>query len=204
MVFGINSSPFHAQYVSQHHAKKNKNEYPLAAETALCSSYMDESMDSVKTCDEAIKLYKELSELWGKAGMHARKWKSNESEILKEILEEDRAMELNLKCGEFRFIQTFGIFIISFKDASAPCCKEDEHTKRSFLLNIATFFDPLGFLSPYLVQGKVLLQEIWMTGLDWDDPLPLNISKKSNKLVGRIRNTVKFQDAYNVPRKFLK
>ena len=63
MVFEINSSTFHAQYVSQHHAKKNKHEYPLAAEIVLCSTYMDDSMDSVKTCDEAIKLYKELSEL---------------------------------------------------------------------------------------------------------------------------------------------
>ena len=72
MVFGINSSPFHAQYVSQLHAKKNKNEYPLATETVLCATYMDDSMDSVKTSNEVIKLYKELSELWGKAGMYAQ------------------------------------------------------------------------------------------------------------------------------------
>ena len=69
VVFGINSSPFHAQYVSQHHAKKNKNEYPLATETVLCATYMDDGMDSV---NEVIKLYKELSELWGKAGMYAQ------------------------------------------------------------------------------------------------------------------------------------
>ena len=56
-----------------------------------------ESMDSVKTCDAAIKLYKELSELWGKAGMHAQNWISNESEDLKEILEEDRAKEASCK-----------------------------------------------------------------------------------------------------------
>ena len=86
VVFGINSSPFHAQYVSQHHAKKNKNEYPLAAEIVLCSTYMDDIMDSVKTCDEAIKLYKELSELWGKAGMNQM------NQVLKEIPEEDRAI----------------------------------------------------------------------------------------------------------------
>ena len=139
VVFGINSSPFHAQYVSQHHAKKNKNKYRLAAETVLCSTYMDDSMDSVKTCDEAIKLYKELSEVWGKAIMYARKWVSNESEVLKEFSEEDRATEVNLKCGEFPSIKTLGILwkasddIFTFKDTSNLCCKEDEHTKRSFL-----------------------------------------------------------------------
>ena len=71
VVFVINSSPFYAQYVSQHYLKNNKNGYPLSAETLLCSTYMNDSMESVKTCDEAIKLYKELSELWGKSGMHA-------------------------------------------------------------------------------------------------------------------------------------
>ena len=68
--------------------------------------HLHDSMDSVKTCDEAIKLYKELSELWGKADMRARKWISNESEVLKEIPEEDRTMEVQLKCGDFPSIKT--------------------------------------------------------------------------------------------------
>ena len=72
MVFGINSSPFHAQYASQHNAKRNKYECPLTAEKVLCSTYIDDSVDSVKTCNEAIKLNKELSELWEKAGAYAR------------------------------------------------------------------------------------------------------------------------------------
>ena len=160
---------------------------------------MDDSTDSVKACDEAIKLYKELSELWGKVGMHARKWVSNESEVLKEIPEEERAMEVTLKCGEFPSIKTLGILwkasddIFTFKDASDLCCKEVEHTKRSFLKKIPTLFDPFGFLSPYVVQGKVLLQEIWMTGLNWDDPLPLNISKKITNWLKGLETLSSFQ-----------
>ena len=44
-------------------------------------------------------------------------------------------MEVNLKCGEFPFIKTLGILqeasddIFTFKDASDPFYKEDEHTK---------------------------------------------------------------------------
>ena len=81
-------------------------------------------------------------------------------------------MEVNLKCGEFASIKTLGIlwgasnYIFTFKDASDLCCKEDKHNKQRFLSKIATLFDPLGFCSPYVVQGKVLLQELWMTGLD--------------------------------------
>ena len=156
---------------------------------------MDGSMDSVKTCDEAIKLYKELSELWGKAGMHPRKWISNESEVLKEIPEEDRAMEVNLKCGEFPYIKTLIILwkasddVFTFKDASDPCCKEDKHTKRSFLKKIATLFDLLGFLSPYVLQGNMG---------DWlrlGRPFATQYLKESNELVERIRNTIKFSSS---------
>ena len=102
----------------------NKNEYSLAAETVLCSTYTDRIMDSDKACDKAIKLYKEFSELWGKAGIYALKWILNESEVLKEIPEED-AMQVNLKCGEFPPIKTLGILwkakddAFTFKDASA-------------------------------------------------------------------------------------
>ena len=32
-------------------------------------------------------------------------------------------------------------------------------------------FDPLGFLAPYVIRAKILLQEMWISGLDWDDPL---------------------------------
>ena len=58
--------------------------------------------------------------------MHARKWVSNELKVLKEIPEEDRTMEVNLKCGEFPSIKTLVILwkvsddIFAFKDASDP------------------------------------------------------------------------------------
>ena len=45
-------------------------------------------------------------------------------------------------------------------------------TKRNFLKKIATLFDPLGLLAPYTIRAKMLLQEMWPAGLEWDDELP--------------------------------
>jgi len=49
-------------------------------------------------------------------------------------------------------------------------------TKRDFLKRIATLFDPLGMLSPYIIRGKMLMQDILACGTDWDDRLPENVS----------------------------
>ncbi len=74
VVFGINSSPFHAQYVVQRHANQLQQDYPMAAETVKDSMYMDDSMDSVPTDGHGIELYHQLNELYEKANMYPHKW----------------------------------------------------------------------------------------------------------------------------------
>ena len=44
-------------------------------------------------------------------------------------------------------------------------------TKRTMFSNIAKLFDPLGFLSPVVVLAKRLIQDAWIAGIKWDDPL---------------------------------
>ena len=63
LVFGLNSVPFEAQYISQKNAKDNQKEFPLAAETVLQSTYMDNSMDTMLNEVEAMKLVQLLKEL---------------------------------------------------------------------------------------------------------------------------------------------
>ena len=51
-------------------------------------------------------------------------------------------------------------------------------TKRSVLSCTASLFDPLQFLSPFTIRAKLLMQEIWAAGLDWDDVLPAELDSK--------------------------
>ena len=85
LVFGVKSSPFLAQFVSQYHAGVYRHQYPRAAEVILPSTYMDDSMVSVMDKTEGVELYKELSELWQKAGMKTHKWLSNSFKVLENI-----------------------------------------------------------------------------------------------------------------------
>ena len=75
-MIGANSSPFHAQYVSQKHAELYENAFPMAAESKSdIHLYMDDSIWTVLNDEQGIELYNQLSQInvWGKAGMHARK-----------------------------------------------------------------------------------------------------------------------------------
>ena len=41
--------------------------------------------------------------------------------------------------------------------------------KREMLSIIMSTFDPIGFLSCFIVSGKLLLREIWRRGCKWDE-----------------------------------
>ena len=182
LVFGENCSPFLAQYVSQENARLYANEYPLAAETILNSTYMDDSMDSVMNNEQAIDLYHQLSDVWGKAAMYARKWLSNSIEVLEEIPSQDRVKSVNLETGHFPLMKTLGVQWIASEDnfqfKSPDISYKSEISKRTVLQRIASIFDPIGFAAPYVIRGKMLLQEIWISGCDWDEPLDTELQLK--------------------------
>ena len=63
LVFGLNSARIEAQYIFQKNAIGNQKELPLATETVLQSTYMDNNMGSMVNEDEAMKLVQQLKEL---------------------------------------------------------------------------------------------------------------------------------------------
>ena len=46
--------------------------------------------------------------------------------------------------------------------------KEEDVTKRKILKTLASIFDPVGFVAPFLVTEKMFLQELWRLKVDWD------------------------------------
>ena len=182
LVFGVNSSPYEAIYVSKFHAEKNVDEIPMAAETVLKSTYMDDSMDSVQNEDLAVSLYQQLAKLWGGAGMHARKWLTNSERVMNMIPKEDRAATVDLDKETLPSVKTLGVLWVAQDDVFQFHVGESDSsdmTKRSFLSKIARLFDPLGLLTPFTIRGKIMMQDIWLSGLEWDEMLPNSIQIKA-------------------------
>lgn len=183
IVFGINSSPFQAMLVTQSHAINHAEEFPRAAETVLKSTYMDDSLDSVEDVSKAILLQKDLSQLWKKAGMHARKWTSNSREVMEQIPIEDRALQVDLQKDDLPTTKALGLIWSAESDNFSfkvePLTKNFKFTKRSIMQKIATIFDPLGMLSPFTIRAKQILQEIWASASEWDSEINEELSEKA-------------------------
>ena len=67
------------------------------------------------------------------------------------------------------------VFTFRFKAAETDVV----FTKRTFLQKVAKVFDPLGFLAPYVVRAKVLLQKVWASGTEWDEQLNTELHEQA-------------------------
>ncbi len=45
-------------------------------------------------------------------------------------------------------------------------------TRRGVLATVNCLFDPIGFVAPVTILGRMLLRELSVDSCDWDTPLP--------------------------------
>ncbi|XP_055622958.1 uncharacterized protein LOC129766451 [Toxorhynchites rutilus septentrionalis] len=56
--------------------------------------------------------------------------------------------------------------------------KDHVPTKREVLKVVMSLFDPLGLLAFFLIHGKILIQNTWLEGSGWDDPISNKLQKR--------------------------
>ena len=89
-------------------------------------------------------------------------------------LKETKVLGLNWRFATDEIYFDFTDLIAYFQTLSA--------TKRSVLQFSAKIFDPLGVLSPFTTQQKILFQCLCVQGVNWDDPLENELLRKWNQL----------------------
>ncbi|XP_043482815.1 uncharacterized protein LOC122511551 [Leptopilina heterotoma] len=145
---------------------------------------MDDFLDCVDSEIEALELIKQVTEINSQAGFEMHQWASNSPEVMKNIAPEKRAegpinftVKNSLECYE----KALGIlwnprsdvfrFNITFTTNTAKLLNKKDVTKRELLRVIMSVFDPLGFLSPITIRGRMLLQDVWRSRIAWDQEL---------------------------------
>ena len=90
-VFGAKSSPTCANYALHQVAKDNAVNDESLVKTVLRNFYMDDFLKSVRTTQEAIKIYQKVRDILSKGGFKLTKWITSDEEVKSQIPETDRS-----------------------------------------------------------------------------------------------------------------
>ena len=170
--FGTKPAPYLATRTLQQLADDEMHCYPRAAEIVKRDFYIDDLMTGCETETEAIPLREQLSKLLESGGFDLRKWTSNSENVLKTIPEEKRASIFQIDFDEST--KALGIkwqpstdeffFQVKLQIRAA-------NTKRTITSDVHKLYDPLGWLTPATITGKIMMQKLWKADVDWDEEL---------------------------------
>ncbi|UYV64874.1 hypothetical protein LAZ67_3002223 [Cordylochernes scorpioides] len=155
---------------------------PFLATRIIKQLALDEQITGTCSVDEGNNLVQELYGLLRAGGFELRKWTSNVPDVLSLLPNHLRSTNTNIGFEESKeFVNILGLQWqprtdgFTFKGIALPL---NSVTKRGILSQVAKIFDPLGWISPFTTTIKLILQELWKTGLEWDDPIPEELRRK--------------------------
>ncbi|XP_065088590.1 uncharacterized protein LOC135710068 [Ochlerotatus camptorhynchus] len=196
VTYGTKSAPYLAIEAMRQAAKDYSSMYQGAAERIVLDMYVDDFLSGAKNMDEARELKNQVIEIMKSAGFNLRKWTSNRSELLRDGEDAEQA-PIDVKLAEHPdAVKALGIQwlpkedVFSFKVSLSP---DSVNSKRQLLSDSSRLFDPFGWLSPVIVKVKIMFQQLWLSDISWDDPLPPAIEtmwidiKENLHLVEQIR-----------------
>ena len=184
VTYGIASSSFQSNRCLKEVSKRTCN--PNVQHHLEHSFYVDDFLGGANSVEDARKLIADLQSELLKYGFPLRKWVSSCSTLIKELPDELRETtnECEILSDDYK-IKALGI--IWKPNLDIICFKRDLPavtvlTKRSLLSATAKLYDPMGWLSPIIIVFKILLQQIWLTGVKWDKLVPEPIKQQQQFL----------------------
>ncbi|XP_046868784.1 uncharacterized protein LOC124461292, partial [Drosophila willistoni] len=151
LTFGINCAPCIAHFIRDKNADRFCQQYPQAAQAMKDYHYVDDFIYSVDNYVEVGNIATQVRDIHAAGGFHIRNWSSNSKEVLRIL---------------FTFICKFARLKRNVLDS------DKTPTKRELVQALMSMYDPLGFISCFTIELKVLLQEVWRSGIGWDTGLP--------------------------------
>ncbi|GFW40573.1 uncharacterized protein TNCV_4824091 [Trichonephila clavipes] len=158
------------------------------------SLYVDDFLCGNVSVQAALTTCIESKQILEDASMDLRKWRTNSSELNQRLKNlnfevDDHKESLNTliasKILGVVWNEKSDTFYFDSSDLGTFLSKRI-NTKRYLLQAAGRLFDPVGFIGPYTIRIKCLIQEIWCLGLDWDDKLPKQLEVSWKKWCNEI------------------
>lgn len=199
VTYGTSSAPWLETRTLKQIGIDCKNEQ--VSETILHDFYVDDYVTGhddnqilIHTCKGVI------NELEG-AHFHLRKWRSNNSSIITDIVNETNNDAL-LHLNNDEYAKILGLLWSCKRDTllfSFPHTEHKPNTKRTILSTIAQVFDPLGLINPCMLQAKLILQSLWAHNVSWDCQLPAEVESQWKQFVKYLPDISKLE----IPRRVM-
>ncbi|KRZ47718.1 hypothetical protein T02_7518, partial [Trichinella nativa] len=181
LCFGLSCSPFLAMCVIRHHVKKYQHQFPEAVNEVLENMYVDDLLFSADEEESASEKVAQLRKMMKLGGFLLTKWASNHNEVLADVPFEgvtDESSNPMLKALGITWNAETDELSYTIPSNVDPNTLD---TKRQLISTTSKMYDPLGYLSPYIIRAKILFQRLWQQGVDWDEKLPDNVHQEWKK-----------------------
>lgn len=176
-LFGAASSPGCANFGLKHLATQGQGQFNEETIHFIQRNfYVDDGLASVPTEKEAIQLVKESRELCSIGRLRLHKFVSNSENVMATIPQEERATikDLNMALDLPHMERALGVewCVTSDSFKFRVQVKSNPLTRRGVLSTVASIYDPLGFIAPFVLVGKQMLQQMCKERIGWDEELP--------------------------------
>ncbi|XP_070203432.1 uncharacterized protein [Littorina saxatilis] len=140
--------------------------------------YVDDGVTSLPESERVVSLIKlTQTELKEKGRIRLHKVASNDIEVLKAFPAEDLCTELkSVDLSDSSQLPQHSCLGIpwNLKNDTLSVALDFEDTadtRRGILSTLGRLYDPLGFIAPATIAGKIILRELCPDGRAWDEPL---------------------------------
>ncbi|XP_053968725.1 uncharacterized protein LOC128870147 [Anastrepha ludens] len=179
MTFGASCSPSLANYIKNRNAHRFADLHPDAERAIVSNTFVDDWLQSADSENELARLATKVRWVHQEGGFQMRNWKSNSKHVLFSLDADDVPAAKCFEEPEAVIEKVLGMWWLPVSDEltyieNFPKEVFNENTivsKRQILRTIMTIFDPMGLLGFVIVQAKIILQDVWRSGVGWEEPI---------------------------------
>ncbi|KAK3088225.1 hypothetical protein FSP39_016350 [Pinctada imbricata] len=175
-IFGSTSSPAIATYGLRKAASLSSRGSDVT-DFVHNEFYVDDSLISLQTSEQAVDLITRTQQVLQNEGkLRLHKIASNNIDVMNAFPTADLSKDikdLDLGSDSLPTQRSLGITWSLDSDMFMFHVSEvkQSFTRRGILSTVNSLFDPLGFLAPVVIEGKILLRNLVQGTTDWDEPL---------------------------------